>query len=333
MKKQAVLVTGINGFLGSHILTELIQQGYDDIRGMVRKDADLSLISTHLDRITLMEGDISDVVFLNDALNNISHVIHCAGLVSYDPKMTDQLYKVNGEGTANVVNCSLENKVAKLVYISSIAAVGKKREGDLLDEDSTWQADSKANTNYARSKYMGEMEAWRGNYEGLSTTIVCPSLILGNGDFDRSSVNLTKRIFHHSKYYPTGSTGIVDVKDVAKAAVLAIDDTFNGRKYIVSALNISYHSLFDKIATGLQVNLPSKGISPWLGKAGVVLEILISRWRGRRPLLTFETLNSTSFRSLYDNTRSIKELGMVYRDTDQTIADMTSSFLKQAIKA
>ncbi len=93
------------------------------------------------------------------------------------------MYQVNVEGTANVVNMALEKSIRRFVHISSVAALGRTANGGYVNEEKKWE-ESKVNTHYAKSKYKGELEVWRGISEGLSGVIVNPSTILGYGDWN-----------------------------------------------------------------------------------------------------------------------------------------------------
>ena len=178
MKK--IFVTGGTGFLGSYLLRYLIHKGYTDIRALKRSTSSMALLGDVAHLIEWIDGDILDVVSLQESMQEVQQVYHCAAIVSYESGQADLMHEVNVVGTANVVNLALEMQVEKLVHVSSIAALGRSGKSKLLDESAKWEQ-SKFNTQYAISKHRAEMEVWRGIAEGLNAAIVNPSVILGSG--------------------------------------------------------------------------------------------------------------------------------------------------------
>ena len=110
------------------------------------------------------------------------------------------MYQINVEGTANVINMSLESNVKKLIHISWVAAVGRSANGTQVDEGTKWE-NNKINTHYAKSKYKGELEVWRGIGEGLEAVILNPSTILGYGDWNSGSCAIYKSIYNEFSWY------------------------------------------------------------------------------------------------------------------------------------
>jgi dihydroflavonol-4-reductase len=140
-------------------------------------------------------------------------VIHVAAMISYSPKDRDRMDKVNVEGTANVVNICQAKGVRKLGYVSSVAAVGRPTvKGDTVRRYARRLSSTKAsagknrpkNSFYGQTKYRAELEVWRGSAEGLDAVMVNPSLVLGEGDWTRSSTQLFKYAFDEKPFYPAG---------------------------------------------------------------------------------------------------------------------------------
>ncbi|MDP4292032.1 MAG: NAD-dependent epimerase/dehydratase family protein, partial [Bacteroidota bacterium] len=184
-------VTGGTGLLGAYLLLELTRRG-DKVRALRREGGSLKTVENIfranddraeelLGQIEWVKGDVCDIFSLEDALDGVEYVYHCAALVSFDPRDREKMMRVNVDGTANVVNASLAKGVKKLCHVSSIAALGRAEPGQAVDEKTAWKS-SKQNSNYAISKYAGEREVWRGTEEGLKAVIVNPSIIIGMGD-------------------------------------------------------------------------------------------------------------------------------------------------------
>ena len=120
-------------------------------------------------------------------MQGITQVYHCAAIVSFDPKDKDHLLKINIEGTANVVNACIDAGVKKLVHVSSVAALGRIRKGETVTEKMNWTEET-SNSIYGKSKYLGELEVWRGIGEGLQAVIVNPTVIFGGDNWDNRFV-------------------------------------------------------------------------------------------------------------------------------------------------
>ena len=200
-----VFLTGGTGLLGSHLLIELLKRG-KTVRALKRKTSSLanvkSIFSFYLgekandffESINWVDGDINDITSLQSLMGSCDEVYHCAGYVSFYRKDFKKLMKINKEGTANLVNTSLELGVKKFSYVSSTAAIGRDKKGEEYTEKSKWLTSSE-NSNYAVSKHSGEMEVWRGQEEGLNTSIVNPSVIIGAGDWEEGSLTIFKTVF------------------------------------------------------------------------------------------------------------------------------------------
>ena len=141
------------------------------------------------------------------------------------------MYKVNVEGTANVVNIALEKNIRRLVHISSVAALGRKADGGHVNEEKKWE-EFKGEYALCKSQYKAELEVWRGISEGLDAVILNPSTILGYGDWNSSSSAIFKRVYDEFKWYTPGVNGFVDVEDVAAATVLLMESGISGERFI-----------------------------------------------------------------------------------------------------
>src|SRR3954471_13814485 len=173
-----ILVTGGTGFLGAYIIKNLVEKGHA-VRAIRRSSKIPFFIPSEImDKVEWMEGDVLDSVSLNDAMQGINAAIHAAAIVSFSKHDRKEMYQVNVEGTANVVNAALDQDVRRLVHISSVAALGRTSKAEMVSEEKKWET-GKNNTHYAISKHEAEMHAWRGFAEGLSGAVLNPGTILG----------------------------------------------------------------------------------------------------------------------------------------------------------
>jgi len=336
-----ILLTGATGLLGSHILLDLLVRG-ERVRALYRSEERIDQIRSSLchyrsdvdellDRVEWFQGDILDVPALEEAMIGVDRVIHAAAMVSFNPADKYQLFKINGEGTANVVNLALEHGVKRFIHISSVAALGRKGNRGLIDEDMVWE-DSKHNSNYAISKYMAEKEVWRGIEEGLTAAIINPCVILGPGNWSESSAKLMYSVYRGFPFYSSGANAMVDVRDVSAMTLKLLNSDIHAERFIAVGENIAFKDLMFKIADALDVKRPSINPPQWL--IGLVWrwEWLKSKLFRVEPLLTKETALAGVSVSQYDNSKAKEKLNMEFRPLDQTIHEMAEMLKKDLPK-
>ncbi len=323
--QQKILVTGGTGFVGSYLLRYLVQKGYQHIIAIKRSTSSMALVETVKDKITWVEGDILDVVFLEEIMAGVEQVYHCAALVSFDPKGAAAMRQVNIEGTANIVNMALLHKVQKLVHISSIAALGMSKPGETQDEQTSWKED-KDTSNYAKSKYYSEMEVWRGIAEGLNAAILNPSIILGSGLWDSGTGTLFNLYATGFPFYSEGIGGVVDVRDVARMAIQLMNADIKEERFIVNGENISYQKLFTLIASSAQVKKPRVKLNRLLKGLGWRWEWLKASFTGATPSITKESLKSADNQTYYNNQKSIDVFSFEYTPIEETIRETVAQY-------
>ena len=185
-----ILVTGGSGLVGSELISQLLALG-NKIKAIYNSTR---LTISHQNLIPV-KCDILDTAALEEAMQGVTQLYHCAAMVSFSAKNKDQLLKINIEGTANVVNAALDAGVTKMVHVSSVSALGRIRENETVTEEMNWTEES-SNSVYGKSKYLGEMEVWRGIGEGLQAVVVNPSLILGSGDWNKGSSEIFRSVYN-----------------------------------------------------------------------------------------------------------------------------------------
>lgn len=314
-----VLVTGGTGFLGSYIIKQLVEKGYA-VRAIRRSNKLPFWISKDIfDKVEWVDGDVLDVVALQDAMEGVDIIIHSAAIVSFATRNRKNMYQVNVEGTANVVNMAIEKNVRRLVHISSVAALGRTAGGSHVDEEKKWE-DSKVNTHYAKSKFKAELQVWRGMNEGLEAVILNPSTILGYGDWHSSSCAIFKNIYDGFNWYTPGINGFVDVEDVAKAAILLMESNICEQRFIVSGDTWSFQKLQDTIADGFGKKRPAKKATPFLMAIAWRMEKLKAIFTGKNPLLTKESARVAQSQTWFENDKILKTLpGFSFTPLEETI--------------
>ncbi|HUR12577.1 MAG TPA: NAD-dependent epimerase/dehydratase family protein [Flavitalea sp.] len=326
---KRVLVTGATGFIGAYIMQELIRKNYF-VRALHRTGNYPFYIDAEINsKVEWVNSDILDPVSLEEVMSGMDCVIHAAAKVSFSSQDHQQLYHVNREGTANVVNAALEKKINRFVYISSVAAIGRTSDGSTVNEKRKWEM-NKTHTQYAISKYQAELEVWRGIGEGLNAVIINPSTVLGYGDWNHSSNGIFKTVFNEMPWYTKGVNGFVDVEDVAKATVLLMESHFQAERFIVNAENISFREIFNKIANGFGKKAPGMYAGRTLGSLAWRIALLKSWFTGEAPVLTKESARVAQSRTLFDNQKILSALdGFTFTPISQTIEKACKRYLTQ----
>jgi dihydroflavonol-4-reductase len=322
-----ILVTGGTGFLGSYILRELVENGYE-VRAIRRGNKYPPHLSKEiLDKVQWAEGDVLDVVALQDAMEGINTVIHSAAIVSFVKKDRREMYRVNVEGTANVINMALEKNIARFIYISSVAALGRSANGGQVDEEKKWE-ENNINTHYAKSKHKAELEVWRGFSEGLNGVILNPSTILGYGDWNNGSCAIFKNVYQEFRWYTPGVNGFVDVEDVARAVVLFIKSDITEQRFILNGDNWPFKKLQDSIADGFGKKHPPGQATPFLLAIAWRLERIKAIFTGKKPLLTKESARVAQSKTYFQNDKIREALpGFSFTPLDQTIKKACENYL------
>lgn len=324
--KGRVLVTGSSGLLGRELISQLLAKG-KLVTALYNKKTFEGPASENL---KLLQCDILDVTGLEEAMEGVEELYHCAGKVSFNGSDAGALFKVNVEGTANVVNTALEAGVRKMVHVSSVAALGRIRKDEMIDESMQWTEET-SNSKYGQSKYLGELEVWRGIAEGLNAVIVNPTIILGVGDHDESSTKIFKSVYNEFPWYSEGVTGFVDVADVAKAMIQLMESDIVSERFIISAENRTYREVFNSMADAFGKKRPTKKVTAWLASVVWRLERIKSKFTGKQPLVTKETAATALAIAVYDNSKLKKYLpSFEYLTLEQTIKS-TCSVLQQKL--
>lgn len=323
-----ILVTGASGFLGLHLLEALSHKGAP-IRALYFHAKSLP----EFPNVQWRKCDLSDVLDLEDKMQGITRVYNCAATVSFDPKDKNKLIRENVTIVGNIVNTALEVQVEKLIHVSSIASLGRKKEGtgnNLINEEGNFE-EGNNNSKYATGKYFGEMEVWRGIAEGLNAAIVNPAIILGSGDWRKGSARLMQICYEEFPWFTEGETAWVNVKDVVSAMILLMESALSGERFILSEGNYGYKDIFSQMARALEKKPPHKKASPWMTEIVWRTSLLKSRLKGTEATITKETARAAQQQHLYDNQKFLKAFpDFRYTSINATIREMAESFLKEA---
>ena len=201
-----------------------------------------------------------------------------------------------------MVNAAIDAGVKKMVHVSSVSALGRIREGETVTEEMIWTEEN-SNSAYGKSKYLGEMEVWRGIGEGLEAVIVNPSLILGAGNWNMGSSEIFKSAYKEFPWYTEGVSGFVDVRDVARAMILLMNSEIINERFIINGHNSSYKNVFTLMANCFGKEPPHKKVTPTIASLVWRWEALKSSISRKDPLLTKETVRTAQARVYFDNNK------------------------------
>lgn len=330
--KANFFITGGTGFLGSYIIKNLIEKGFP-VRAIRRSSKLPFYIDNKIfEKVEWVEGDVLDVVSLNDAMQGIDTVIHSAAIVSFSKENRHHMYQVNVEGTANVVNVANANNIKRLLHVSSVAALGRTSVESIVNEEKKWE-NNKINTHYAISKHHAEMHVWRGFAEGMEGVIINPSTILGFGDWNQSSCAIFKNAYREFSWYTKGINGFVGVEDVAEATVQLAVSKITHKKFIVNAENWPFQKLFNIIADGFNKKHPGREATKLLGEIAWRMESLKSMLTGNKALLTRETAKVAHSKTYFDNSALLSALpGFHYSPLENVIKNSCEKYLQAVEK-
>ena len=326
-----ILVTGGTGFLGAYIIKNLVQKGHA-VR-VIRRSANLPFfISKDIwNKVEWVDGDIMDVVALAEAMQGMDAVVHSAAIVSFVKTNREEMYRVNIEGTANVINAALEAGVKRLLHVSSVAALGRTMAASTVTEEKKWEENSN-NTHYAITKHKAEIEVWRGFAEGLEGVIINPGTILGFGNWHNSSAAIFKNGYKSFPWYTKGINGFAGVEDVAEAAVQLLFSSINEQRFIVNAENQSFQWLLTCIAESFGKKPPHRYASEGMNGLAWRLEAAKALLTGTKPLLSKETAKVAHSQTSFDNSALLNALpGFTFTPLEAVIKDACARY-EEAIK-
>lgn len=311
-----ILITGITGYFGSHLAQEFSSLGR--IHGFKRPSSSTDLLKNASFQIEWHEGDISDMDSLLEAMSNIDLVIHAAGLVSFSSRDEERLYQVNRQGTTNVVNAMLSSGVNRLVYISSVAAIGRSPEIDEYDENFKW-VDSPINSEYAISKYWAELEVWRAEQEGLEILVVNPAILLGKAAYEKSSAAIYQYVLDGNLFFPKGNLNYIDIRDAAAITRQLVEDDAWGERFILNKESLPYREFFEKVAQVFGVKAPKISISDRLLRFALPILGLLKLIGLSKSPLNRQLAFSAQRKIYYSNSKVQSLLKFNYRGLEETL--------------
>jgi len=313
-----ILVTGANGFLGSWLVNRLVDEGHE-VSVLIRQ---ASKSDDFIKKgIKVIFGDITQPSSLPQAVQNQQQIYHLAGYVAYSSDARDTLFRINAEGTDNILKHASMANVQRVLISSSVVAVGASLKPEILNEESEYNL-----ANYHLSYHESKREAERilkkyvndGQIDGV---IINPSTIYGAGDASKSSRSTQLKVAKGSLlFYPPGGVSVVGVEDVIDGMIKAMQKGRSGERYILSGENLSLKEVFGMIAECAGVNKPLIPLPSVIFKGLAYLDESLHFIGGKGPLPA-ERAIAAMMCHWYDSTKAKRELGFSNKPAINAIAN------------
>jgi dihydroflavonol-4-reductase len=302
-----VLVTGATGFVGAHLVRALLARA-QQVRCLVRPASRLdNLAGLEVERVT---GDLCDGAALTAAVRGCEVVYHCAAdyRLSADPA---EIHRHNVEGSRNLLRAAAQAQVQRVVYTSSVGALGTEPDGRAATESTPVSLDDMVGP-YKRSKFLAEREAEAWAHRGLPVIIVNPSTPIGDLDIKPTPTGqiVVDFLRRRMRAYVTTGLNFVDVRDVAVGHILAAERGLPGEKYILGHQNLTLKDLFDRLARISGIAAPRVRLPHWVPLALAHLEAPIARRLGRPPRVPLEGVRMSARMMFFDPSKAVRELGL-----------------------
>lgn len=335
MKK--ILVTGATGFVGYHVARKLVERNWGEVVCLARPRSERKFLRELGVRIA--EGDLMDPPSLERAAQGCEMLFHVAADYRLWSRDKSELITHNVRGTENILNAARAAGMSRIVYTSSVSAVGRP-EPDLpkspeklasLSRDQwerRWNGDESMDPSehqqigpYKKSKFQAELVARRFAREGLPLVIVNPSTPVGSHDIRPTPTGKMIVDFLNRKmpaYLDTG-LNLVDAEDVADGHLLAAEKGRAGERYILGSKNLMLKEILQSLASISGLPAPAMKIPYWIAYASGWCSTMLAEITGRPPGIPLDGVKMASELMFYDCSKAERELGLKPRPVDAAL--------------
>jgi dihydroflavonol-4-reductase len=324
---EKILITGATGFIGSAVARNLISKGYR-LRVMVRRPDHLPNIDD-LD-VETVEGDLEKPDSFERCLEGCDGLFHIAAWYTMWTLERDKLFRINIDGTRRLLEKALEMGIPRVLYTSSVAAIGKPADGPGTEETEwnlEWIKDP-----YVTSKHLAMKEALKIAEKGLNLVIVCPSAPLGPGDIGPTPTGKMVCDFLNGKVPAIfdGGLNIIDVDDLAEGHYLAYTKGKPGEKYILTGKDMTLKEIYGLLGEITGVPVPKMKISKGLAHfMGWMMEKWANHVTKKHPVITLPGVRMITLPPFYSNEKAVRELGLRNRPIEETFKRSVEYFYEQ----
>lgn len=312
------LVTGGTGFVGSHLVRRLLERNFD-VRCLVRESSRLDNLKDL--PVELVTGDLRDVDSIKPAVRSTNIVYHCAADYRLWCKEPREMYESNVAGSRHVMQAAYDERVERVVYTSTVGALGLNHDGSPADEETPVSIDDMIG-HYKRSKFLAEAEVRRWAARGLPVVIVNPSTPVGELDIKPTPTGKIIVDFLKGKMFGYVDTGmnLIDVRDCAEGHILAAEHGAVGERYILGGTNLTLKEMFDALARVTGTPSPKMQVPHWVAETYARLEnfwaINVAR---RAPDVPVESVKMSRHRMWFDASKAVRELGLPQHPIDDAL--------------
>ncbi len=322
------LVTGATGHIGNVLVRKLLAKG-EKVRALILPGENiLPLDGMEVEKV---EGDILDLPALLRTFQGMQGVYHLAGIISIMPGSNPEVWKVNFEGTRNVLEAARKTQIPRLVYTSSIHALRRVPHGVVMDESLPFDPNNPYGA-YDRSKAAASLEVQKAAQDGLDTVIVCPTGVIGPYDFRGSEMGevIRQAAEGRTSPYVEGAYDFVDVRDVVDGLIAANEKGRPGETYILSGQRISVRYLLETVREVTGKAFSSIRIPFNLAEFAARFTPWYYRVTHSKPRFTPYSLEVLQSNSHISHAKATRELGYKPRNLYESIGDTVTRFLESA---
>jgi dihydroflavonol-4-reductase len=320
-----VFITGGSGFVGGNLVRLLVEEGYQ-VRALVRSGSPLTIEDLPVE---IVHGDLNHPN-LDRMMRGCEAVFHVAAHYSLWQRDRKLLYHSNVTGTANVLACARAAGVARTIYTSSVAAIGV-RDGERFADETFQSPIENLVGDYKKSKFLAEREAVKAAACGQDVIIVNPSTPIGPGDVKPTPTgDIILRFLRRQMpfYLPTG-LNFIDVRDVARGHILALERGKSGERYILGHQNLSLKALLDRLAAITGQPAPERALPAWIPYTAAWIDENLLAKLGKPPTIPIDGVRMANRYMYYDGAKAVRELGLPQTPVDVALRDAVDWFLAQ----
>lgn len=326
-----VLVTGGTGFLGEQVVRELRERGGYQVRVLARSR---SPVLAEMDDVEMLRGDVLVGDELARALDGCDGVFHLAGMVSRDPDDGQRMMRIHVDGTRRLLETAARAGVRRIVVASTSGTVGVSKQNEVVDESADYATELVGGWPYYASKIYQEKLAFElGRELGIEVVAVNPSLLLGPGDRRLSSTSDVLRFLRKQiPVVPEGGINFVDVRDAARATVVAMEKGRPGERYLLGGPNWTFAEFFARLGRVAKLSGPRFKLPGKLQRFGAGVIEQLYRNRGKEPPVDVISVEMGEHYWWIDSSKAARELEFEARDPGLTLND-TVRYLRQGVAA
>ncbi|MCM0591153.1 MAG: hopanoid-associated sugar epimerase [Gloeotrichia echinulata IR180] len=319
-------VTGGTGFIGAHLVRLLLQEGYT-VKALVRPSSNLENLRGL--EVEIVSGDLNDPNLWKQMLG-CQYLFHVAAHYSLWQTDRELLYRHNVEGTRNVLDAAQKAEIERSVYTSSVAAIGVGESGKVVDE--THQSPlNKLVGDYKKSKFLAEQAAMQAAAAGQQIVVVNPSSPIGPLDIKPTPTGdiILRFLRRQMPFYMDTGLNFIDVRDVVRGHLLALQRGKSGDRYILGYQNLPLKELLEQLAHLTGIKAPQQAVPAWLPLSVAWVDEKILAPLGKLPSVPLDGVRMAQQPMYYDASKAVRELGLPQSSLTTALKDAVDWFVSQ----